>query len=118
MTLKRLRSYGVIGRNLYGFVNSLVISLPSRKSLTLNWNFGRMLGMVLGFQILTGTFLAFYYCDDRSGAFFSVQYIMYEVNFGWIFRVFHFNGARLFFVFLYVHFFKGLFFSRYRLKKV
>nr|YP_010938376.1 cytochrome b [Toxocara apodemi]WLE72136.1 cytochrome b [Toxocara apodemi] len=107
-----------MGSNLYGFVNSLVISLPSSKSLTLNWNFGSMLGMVLGFQILTGTFLAFYYCDDSSGAFFSVQYIMYEVNFGWIFRVFHFNGASLFFVFLYAHFFKGLFFSSYRLKKV
>lgn len=77
-----------------------------------------MLGMVLIFQILTGTFLAFYYCDDSAGAFMRVQYIMYEVNFGWIFRVFHFNGASLFFIFLYIHLFKGLFFASYRLKKV
>lgn len=96
----------------------MVVSLPSSKVLTLNWNFGSMLGMVLGFQIFTGTFLAFYYSDDRVLAFSRVQYIMYEVNFGWVFRVLHFNGARLFFVFLYMHLFKGLFFMSYRLKKV
>nr|YP_001905889.1 cytochrome b [Toxocara canis]CAL69958.1 cytochrome b [Toxocara canis] len=107
-----------MGLNLYGFISSLVVSLPSSKSLTLNWNFGSMLGMVLIFQILTGTFLVFYYCDDSMGAFASVQYVMYEVNFGWVFRVFHFNGASLFFIFLYAHLFKGLFFVSYRLKKV
>nr|YP_010620893.1 cytochrome b [Toxocara vitulorum]WAX39107.1 cytochrome b [Toxocara vitulorum] len=107
-----------MGLNLFNFVNSMVVSLPSSKSLTLNWNFGSMLGMVLVFQILTGTFLAFYYCSDSVVAFSSVQYVMYEVNFGWVFRVFHFNGASLFFVFLYMHLFKGLFFVSYRLKKV
>ena len=105
-------------KNLLGFVNGLVFSLPSRKSLTLSWNFGSILGMVLFFQILTGTFLAFYYTADSLMAFSTVQYIMYEVNFGWVFRIFHFNGARLFFVFLYLHIFKGLFFMSYRLKKV
>nr|YP_010705372.1 cytochrome b [Rhabdias kafunata]WCQ82420.1 cytochrome b [Rhabdias kafunata] len=105
-------------KNLLGFVNGLVFSLPSSKSLTLSWNFGSMLGMVLFFQILTGTFLAFYYTADSLMAFSTVQYIMYEVNFGWIFRVFHFNGASLFFIFLYMHIFKGLFFMSYRLKKV
>lgn len=120
MTLKKSRKLGVIkGRNnILNFVNSLVVSLPSRKSLTLMWNFGSMLGMVLAFQIVTGTFLAFYYTADRLIAFSTVQYIIYEVNFGWIFRIFHFNGARLFFIFLYLHIFKGLFFIRYRLKNV
>lgn len=103
---------------MVNFINSLVVRLPSRKTLTLSWNFGRILGMILAFQILTGTFLAFYYTADRAIAFSTVQYIMYEVNFGWVFRIFHFNGARLFFVFLYLHIFKGLFFIRYRLKKV
>lgn len=96
----------------------MVIVLPSRKSLSISWNFGRMLGIVLVFQILTGTFLAFYYTADGSMAFGTVQYIMYEVNYGWIFRIFHFNGARLFFIFLYLHIFKGLFMMRYRLKGV
>lgn len=104
--------------NIFNFVNSLLVTLPSRKSLTLFWNFGRILGIILVFQILTGTFLAIYYSADSLLAFSSVQYIIYEVNFGWIFRIFHFNGASLFFVFLYLHIFKGLFFIRYRLKKV
>lgn len=104
--------------NLINFVRGIVVSLPSRKSLTLRWNFGRILGIILVFQILTGTFLAFYYTADRLIAFSTVQYIIYEVNFGWVFRIFHFNGARLFFIFLYLHIFKGLFFIRYRLKKV
>ena len=103
---------------LFGFANSIVVRLPSRKVLTYCWNFGSMLGMVLMFQILTGTFLAFYYTDDGSIAFRSVQYIMYEVNFGWVFRIFHSNGASLFFIFLYLHVFKGLFFASHRLKKV
>nr|NP_579961.2 cytochrome b [Necator americanus]CAD10446.2 cytochrome b [Necator americanus] len=104
--------------NLYNFVSSLVITLPSSKSLTINWNFGSMLGMVLVFQIFTGTFLAFYYTADGLMAFSAGQYIMYEVNCGWIFRIFHFNGASLFFIFLYMHIFKGLFMMSYRLKMV
>nr|BAV82620.1 cytochrome b [Ancylostoma ceylanicum] len=104
--------------NIMNFISSLVVTLPSSKSLTISWNFGSMLGMVLAFQILTGTFLAFYYTADGSMAFNAVQYIMYEVNYGWIFRIFHFNGASLFFIFLYLHIFKGLFMMSYRLKMV
>nr|AGQ46182.1 cytochrome b [Bunostomum phlebotomum]QOW40490.1 cytochrome b [Bunostomum phlebotomum] len=104
--------------NVINFVSSLVVTLPSSKSLTISWNFGSMLGMVLLFQIFTGTFLAFYYTADGSMAFSAVQYIMYEVNFGWLFRIFHFNGASLFFIFLYLHIFKGLFMMSYRLKLV
>ena len=105
-------------KQLLVFVNSLLISLPRSKSLSLNWNFGSILGIVLVFQIITGTLLAIYYSADSLLAFNSVQYIMYEINFGWVFRIFHFNGASLFFVFLYLHIFKGLFFSSYRLKFV
>nr|ARV88275.1 cytochrome b [Caenorhabditis sp.] len=107
-----------INNGLLNFFNGLLVTLPSSKTLTLGWNFGSMLGMILVFQILTGVFLAFYYTADSLMAFSTVQYIMYEVNFGWIFRIFHFNGASLFFVFLYLHIFKGLFFMSYRLKKV
>lgn len=95
-----------------------MVTLPASKSLTLRWNFGRILFIILIFQIVTGTLLAFCYSNDRLLAFSSVQYIIYEINFGWVFRIFHFNGARLFFIFLYLHFFKGIFFFRYRLKKV
>lgn len=105
-------------KQLVNFVYSLLISLPRSKTLSLNWNFGRILGIVLVFQLVTGTLLAIYYTADGLLAFNRVQYIIYEVNFGWVFRIFHFNGARLFFIFLYLHFFKGLFFNRYRLKFV
>lgn len=74
--------------------------------------------MVLVFQLITGTLLAIYYSADSLLAFNRVQYIMYEVNYGWIFRIFHFNGASLFFIFLYLHFFKALFFNSYRMKLV
>ena len=76
------------------------------------------MGIVLVFQLLTGTLLAIYYSADSLLSFNRVQYIIYEVNFGWIFRILHFNGASLFFIFLYIHFFKALFFNSYRLKFV
>ena len=104
--------------NLYGFINSLVFSLPASKRLTVNWNYGRILGIILIFQIFTGSFLAFYFSSDSINAFTSVQYIIYEVNFGWIFRIIHFNGASLFFLFVYLHIFKGLYLASYRLKEV
>nr|YP_003433736.1 cytochrome b [Trichostrongylus vitrinus]ACX85102.1 cytochrome b [Trichostrongylus vitrinus] len=107
-----------VKNNVLNFVNSIIVTLPSSKSLTIAWNFGSMLGMVLMFQIFTGVFLAFYYTADGSMAFSAVQYIMYEVNYGWVFRIFHFNGASLFFIFLYLHIFKGLYMMSYRLKKV
>nr|YP_003434049.1 cytochrome b [Trichostrongylus axei]ACX85198.1 cytochrome b [Trichostrongylus axei] len=107
-----------VKNNMLNFVNSVIVTLPTSKSLNIGWNFGSMLGMVLMFQIFTGVFLAFYYTADGKMAFSAVQYIMYEVNYGWIFRIFHFNGASLFFIFLYLHIFKGLYMMSYRLKKV
>jgi ubiquinol-cytochrome c reductase cytochrome b subunit len=96
----------------------LLILLYTSKTLFYFWNFGRMLGMVLFFQILTGVFLVFYYCNERSLSFDSVQYIIYDVSGGWLLRIMHFNGASLFFLFIYAHVFKGLFFFRYRLRLV
>jgi len=78
-------------------LKSLLVSLPGRKRLSLFWNFGRILGMVLIFQIVTGLFLVINFKSDRRLAFQSVQFIMYEVDFGYLFRIFHFNGANLFF---------------------
>jgi len=96
----------------------LLILLYTRKTLLYFWNFGRILGIILIFQLLTGFFLVFYYSNDSSLSFDTVQYIIYEVNNGWLIRIFHSNGASLFFIFLYLHFFKGLIFFSYRLKKV
>lgn len=103
--------------NLFkNFIDSLVFILPSRKSLNYFWNFGRLLGIVLFLQLFSGVFLVFYY---RVGSpFESIQHIMLDVNYGWVFRLLHANGASFFFVFIYLHFFKGLFLGSFRLVKV
>lgn len=67
-------------------------------------------------QLLRGVVLCFYYRVE--GAFGRVQYLMYEVGWGWFLRCLHFNGARILFIFLYLHLFKGLFIGSYRLSKV
>nr|BCD52138.1 cytochrome b [Strongyloides sp. EN-2020c]BCD52150.1 cytochrome b [Strongyloides sp. EN-2020c] len=92
--------------------------LPTSRSLTFFWNFGSILGMIMFLQIMTGLFLSFYYVASGFDSFLSVQYIMLDVNYGWFFRLLHFNGASFFFFFLYLHFFKGLYMCSYRLKGV
>lgn len=115
MVLKWLSFLGVF---LVGFIRGMVFFLPTRKSLRFNWNFGIMLGMVFFLQLFSGVFLVFYFTPESSLAFFSVQYLIFERNLGWVFRIFHFNGASLFFFFLYLHFFKGFFFYSFRLSLV
>jgi ubiquinol-cytochrome c reductase cytochrome b subunit len=100
------------------FGKSMLITLPSRKSLTISWNFGRILGIILVFQIITGIFLVFYLIADGGLAFLSVQSVIVDSVFALFLRIFHFNGASLFFIFLYLHIFKGLFFISYRLREV
>lgn len=97
------------------FFKSILVSLPRSKSLSLMWNFGSILAIVLAFQIATGLLLVINYRADRTVAFDRVQFIIYEINFGFLFRIFHFNGASLFFIFLFLHLFKGLFHFSYRL---
>lgn len=97
------------------FVSSIVVSLPSSKRLTYFWNFGSMLGMVYVFQLITGLLLALHYKAVSVVAFNRVQYIIYEVANGWLIRITHFNGASFFFIILFLHIFKGLYYFSYRL---
>jgi ubiquinol-cytochrome c reductase cytochrome b subunit len=93
------------------------VYLPAGKSLGYFWNFGSLLAFILVFQILSGIYLIFFYSVDRILAFESVEnLILRSSGFGWFIRLWHFNGARLFFIFIYLHIFKALFFSSYRLK--
>lgn len=100
------------------FINGLLFSLPTRKNLRYNWNFGSILGIILVFQIVTGTLLVFYYSNDSLVSFDRIQYIIYNTSIFSYIRILHFNGVSLFFLFLYSHIFKGLMFFRYRLKHV
>nr|UUA64284.1 cytochrome b [Aspiculuris sp. PC-2022] len=90
-----------------------VVFLPTSKTISYWWNLGSLLGLFFGVQLVSGVLLVFYYSTDFG--FDSVQYIMYDVNWGWLMRLIHFNGASFFFFFMYLHLFKGLFMMSYRL---
>nr|YP_010429300.1 cytochrome b [Goniobranchus leopardus]USQ67479.1 cytochrome b [Goniobranchus leopardus] len=90
-----------------------LLGLPSPMSFSIWWNGGSILGLLLGLQILTGLFLSMHYTADMTNTFASVIHIMRDVPAGWLFRNLHANGASLFFVFLYLHVGRGLYYQSY-----
>nr|YP_010996925.1 cytochrome b [Dendrodoris krusensternii]WPH63909.1 cytochrome b [Dendrodoris krusensternii] len=90
-----------------------LLGLPSPVSFSIWWNGGSILGLLLGLQILTGLFLSMHYTADMTNTFASVIHIMRDVPGGWLFRNLHANGASLFFVFLYLHIGRGLYYQSY-----
>ena len=95
-------------------VNGAVVDLPSPANISYLWNFGSLLGGCLGFQLVTGLFLAMHYSCDISLAFESVRHIVRDVNQGWLLRSGHANGASLFFVLLYIHVARGIYYGSHR----
>nr|AVJ52639.1 cytochrome b [Sphyrocoris obliquus] len=100
---------------LFKIVNSSLIDLPSPSALSLWWNFGSLLGLCLMIQILTGVFLAMHYTANIELAFNSVVHICRDVNNGWLLRYTHANGASLFFICLYLHVGRGMYYGSYKL---
>uniref|UniRef100_UPI0030E3DA06 cytochrome b n=1 Tax=Chauliops zhengi TaxID=2936724 RepID=UPI0030E3DA06 len=100
---------------LIKIINSSLIDLPSPSSISLWWNFGSLLGMCLMIQIITGVFLAMHYTANIELAFNSVIHICRDVNNGWLIRNTHANGASLFFICLYMHIGRGLYYGSYKL---
>nr|APX40822.1 cytochrome b [Smaragdina concolor] len=96
-------------------VNNSLIDLPSPSNISYMWNFGSLLGLCLMIQIITGIFLAMHYCPNINLAFNSVSHICRDVNNGWLIRTLHANGASLFFVCLYTHIGRGIYYSSYNL---
>lgn len=94
-------------------VNSVIIDLPSPSNISYLWNFGSLLGLCLGVQIVTGIFLAMHYSADVSIAFSSVTHILEDVNYGFILKYLHANGASAFFICVYVHIARGLYYGSY-----
>jgi ubiquinol-cytochrome c reductase cytochrome b subunit len=90
-----------------------MIKYPTPSNLTGNWNWGVLAGMCLVLQILTGIFLAMHYTAHVDLAFSSVQHIMRDVPSGWLLRYLHANGASLFFIVVYMHLFRGLYYTSY-----
>nr|YP_010026452.1 cytochrome b [Phocoenoides dalli]QOQ85271.1 cytochrome b [Phocoenoides dalli] len=98
---------------LMKILNNALIDLPAPSNISSWWNFGSLLGLCLITQILTGLFLAMHYTPDTSTAFSSVAHICRDVNYGWIIRYLHANGASMFFICLYIHIGRGLYYGSY-----
>nr|ALO20624.1 cytochrome b [Melicertum octocostatum] len=94
-------------------INSAVIDLPSPSNISYLWNFGSLLGLCLVIQILTGIFLAMHYCSDASLAFASIVHILRDVNYGFLLKFLHANGASAFFICAYIHVARGLYYGSY-----
>jgi Cytochrome b subunit of the bc complex len=99
---------------LLNIVNNALIDLPSPSNIRTWWNFGSLLGLCLGIQIVTGIFLAIHYCPNIELAFNRVNHICRDVNYGWLLRTLHANGASIFFVCLYLHVGRGIYYGSYK----
>nr|YP_009522494.1 apocytochrome b [Hygrophorus russula]AXQ02217.1 apocytochrome b [Hygrophorus russula] len=103
---------------LLRLVNSYIVDSPQPANITYLWNFGSLLAVCLIIQILTGAFLAMHYQANVDFAFNSVEHIMRDVNNGWILRYVHANVASFFFIFVYMHVGRGLYYSSYKSPRV
>jgi len=94
--------------------NSFLVDSPLPANISYLWNTGSLLGMVLIIQIATGVTLAMHYTPHTALAFASVEHIMRDVNYGWILRYLHANGASFFFIVVYLHIGRGIYYGSYR----
>ena len=103
---------------LLRLLNSYIVDSPQPANISYLWNFGSLLGTCLIIQILTGVFLAMHYQPHVDFAFNSVEHIMRDVNAGWILRYTHANVASFFFIFVYAHIARGLYYSSYKSPRI
>nr|WMY24076.1 cytochrome b [Psammotermes voeltzkowi]WMY24115.1 cytochrome b [Psammotermes voeltzkowi] len=99
---------------LMKIANDALVDLPTPTTITGWWNFGSLLGICLVAQILTGLFLAMHYCPNIDLAFSSVSHICRDVNYGWLLRTLHANGASLFFICIYMHIGRNMYYGSYK----
>nr|ACJ43634.1 cytochrome b [Echinotriton chinhaiensis] len=102
---------------LMKIINNSFIDLPTPSNISYWWNFGSLLGICLITQIVTGLFLAMHYTADTHLAFSSVAHICRDVNYGWLVRNIHANGASFFFICIYLHIGRGLYYGSYMFKE-
>nr|YP_010620343.1 cytochrome b [Lethe distans]WAX37319.1 cytochrome b [Lethe distans] len=96
-------------------INGSLIDLPTPPNISSWWNFGSLLALCLMTQIITGLFLTMYYTANIEMAFFSVNYICRNVNYGWLIRTLHANGASFFFICIYFHIGRGIYYESFNL---
>lgn len=111
--MRLLKSHPILS-----LLNSYLVDSPQPSNISYMWNFGSLLGVCLVIQILTGIFLAMHYTPNVDLAFISVEHIMRDVNMGWAIRYTHANTASFFFIFVYLHIARGLYYGSYRAPRV
>jgi len=99
--------------SILAFVDSHIVDYPTPVNLNYFWSFGSTAGICLVIQIITGIFLAMHYTPHVDLAFYSVEHIMRDVNNGWLIRYLHANGASMFFIVVYSHIFRGLYYGSF-----
>src|ERR1019366_469733 len=97
-----------------GLVHSSFVAFPVPRNLNYLWTFGAILAFMLGAQIVTGIVLAMHYVPSAAMAFASIEHIMRDVNYGWLIRYLHTNGASMFFLAVYIHMFRGIYYGSYK----
>nr|AXS65238.1 cytochrome b [Curculionoidea sp. 18 KM-2017] len=102
---------------LFKILESSLINLPTPSNISSMWNFGSLLGLCLMIQIITGIFLSMHYCANTDSAFNSMIHICRNINYGWLLRILHANGASFFFICIYSHIGRGLYYSSFYLTK-
>nr|YP_010875381.1 cytochrome b [Balta curvirostris]WGW15128.1 cytochrome b [Balta curvirostris] len=100
---------------LIKIMNNALIDLPTPSNISSWWNFGSLLGLCLMIQIITGLFLAMHYSPNIESAFNSVNHICRDVNYGWLLRTLHANGASMFFICIYMHIGRGMYYGSFKL---
>ena len=99
---------------IFTLINHELHEYPTPKNLNYWWNFGSLAGIVLVVMLVTGIVLAMHYTAHVDLAFGSVERIMRDVNYGWLIRYIHMNGASMFFIIVYIHMLRGLYFGSYQ----
>jgi ubiquinol-cytochrome c reductase cytochrome b/c1 subunit len=99
---------------IFSYMHHELHEYPTPKNLNYWWNFGSLAGIVLVVMIVTGIVLAMHYTPHATLAFDSVERIMRDVNYGWLVRYIHMNGASMFFIVVYIHIFRGLYYGSYK----
>lgn len=99
---------------IMGLIHSSFVVYPTPRNLNYFWTFGGILSLMLGLQIITGIVLVMHYTPHVDYAFASVEHIMRDVNWGWLIRYAHANGASMFFIAVYIHMLRGLYYGSYK----
>uniref|UniRef100_A0AB38ZLG6 Cytochrome b n=1 Tax=Andricus sp. TaxID=3022421 RepID=A0AB38ZLG6_9HYME len=99
--------------NLIKTMKKTILLLPTPININILWNFGSILGVCLVVQIISGLFLSMHYTSHINNAFNSIIHIMHDVNYGWLMRLIHMNGASFFFFCMFIHIGRGIYFNSY-----